>query len=58
MHSAYPMMVRQTHKSSHPASALKSMEVIDGLMEAVPIYRLSCDMESEAAKVAYEGMQG
>ena len=54
MRSAYPMMVRQTHKSSHPASALKTMELIDRLMEAVPIYRLSCNMEPEAAKVADE----
>ena len=58
LRGAYPMMVQQTHKSSHPASALKTMELIDRLMEAVPIYRLSCNMESEAAKVAYEGMQG
>ena len=26
-------------------------------MESVPIYRLSCNMEPEAAKMAYEGMQ-
>ena len=30
------------------------MELIDGLMEAVPIYRLPCNMEPEAAKVADE----
>ena len=57
LRSAYPMIVQQTHKSSNPASALKTMELIDRLTEAVPIYRLSCNMESEAAKVAYEGMQ-
>ena len=50
-------MVQQTHKSSNPASALKTIELIDRLVEAVPIYRLSCNMEPEAAKVAYEGMQ-
>ena len=54
---AYPMIVQQTHKSTNPANALKTMELIDRLMEAVPIYRLSCNMEPEAAKVAYEGMQ-
>ena len=57
LRTAYPMMVQQTHKSSNPTSALKTMELIDRLTEAVPIYRLSCNMESEAAKVAYEGMQ-
>ena len=53
-----PTIVQQTHKSTNPANALKTMELIDRLMEAVPIYRLSCNMEPEAAKVAYEGMQG
>ena len=57
LRSAYPMMVQQTHKSGNPSSARRTMELIDRLMEAVPIYRLSCNMESEAAKVAYEGMQ-
>ena len=57
LRSAYPMMVQQTHKCSNPASVRKTMELIDRLMKAVPIYRLSCNMESEAAKVAYEGMQ-
>ena len=57
LRSAYPMIVQQTHKSSNPANALKTMELIDRLMEAVPIYRLSCNMEPEAAKIAYEGMQ-
>ena len=57
MRSAYPMMVQQTHKSRNPANARKTMELIDRLMEAVPIYRLSCNMEHAAAKVAYEGMQ-
>ena len=57
MRSAYPMMVQQTHKSRNPANARKTMELIDRLMEAVPIYRLSCNMERSAAKVAYEGMQ-
>ena len=57
LRSAYPMMVQQTHKCSNPASARRTMELIDRLMESVPIYRLSCNMEPEAAKVAYEGMQ-
>lgn len=52
------MMVQQTYRAGNPASVGKTMELIDRLMEAVPIYRLSCNMERSAAKVAYEGMQG
>ena len=51
--SAYPMIVQQTHKSGNPANARKTMELIDRLMEDVPIYRLSSNMERSAAKVAY-----
>lgn len=57
LRSAYPMIVQQTHKSSNPVSARRTMELIDRLMETVPIYRLSCNMEPEATKVVYEGMQ-
>lgn len=58
LRNTYPVIVQQTHKSSNPESAHKTMELIDRLMEAVPIYRLYCNMESETARVAYEGMQG
>ena len=51
------MMIQQTHKGSNPSSARRTMELIDRLMDDVPIYRLSCNMEPEAAKIAYEGMQ-
>ena len=57
LRSAYPMIVQQIHRAGNPASVGKTMELIDRLMDAVPIYRLSCNMERSAAKVAYEGMQ-
>lgn len=34
----------------------KQMELVDGLLEKVPTYILKCNMDVEAAKVAYEGM--
>ena len=55
--AVYRKIARQTHKSTNPANARKTMELIDRLLEVVPIYRLSCNMERSAAKVAYEGMQ-
>ena len=57
LRSAYPMIVQQIHRAGNPASVGKTMELIDRLMDDVPIYRLSCNMEPEAAKIAYEGMQ-
>lgn len=57
LRGAYPMIVQQTHRAGNPAGVVKTMELIDRLMEIMPIYRLSCNMEQEAAWVAYEGMQ-
>lgn len=34
------------------------LDIMDGLLSSVPMYRLGCNMELEAAKVAYEGMSG
>lgn len=36
----------------------KQMELVDKLFEKVPTYLLECNMDVEAAKVAYEGMSG
>lgn len=34
------------------------MELLDGLLSSVPMYKLGCNISLEAAKVAYEGMSG
>ena len=36
----------------------KSLDFIDRILEIVPIYELSCNMEPEAVEVAYRGMTG
>ncbi len=38
------------------ANLLKQLELIDSLFEATPTYLLKCNMEEEAARVAYDGM--
>lgn len=55
--SAFPMMVQQTYRSVNPEKIKKSMELLDRMMDQVPVYRLFCNMEPEAARVAYEGME-
>ena len=57
MRSAYPMIVQQTYRTGNSASVVKIMKLIEKMMGTVTIYRLSCNMEHEAAVVAYEGMQ-
>ena len=34
------------------------MDLLDGLLSTVPMYKLGCNISLEAAKVAYEGMSG
>lgn len=34
------------------------LDIMDGLLTDVPMYRLRCNMDIEAAKVSYEGMSG
>ena len=52
--AALPMLMQQSHR---PANVLKYMDLLDGLTKHVKFYNLHCNMEDEAAKIAYEGMQ-
>lgn len=53
----YPLIVQQTNRSLIPANMPVTLTLIDRLLQKVPVYRLGCNMDPEAARVAYEGMQ-
>lgn len=55
--AAYPMIVQQTYRPSDPRGIIRTMELIDGLMDSVRIYSLGCNMDPDAALTAYNGMQ-
>jgi hypothetical protein len=55
---ALKMLIQQSSRPSNPALMGKYMELIDGISRGVEFYRLECNMELEAAKVAYEAMSG
>ena len=55
---AYPMLVQQTYRPADPVSLAKTLTLIDRLADTVGLYRLGCNMEREAAEVAYNGMRG
>ena len=40
------------------ADIMRQMELLDALVTRVPLYRLCCNMEKEAAEVALAGMRG
>ncbi|MBR6717111.1 MAG: hypothetical protein IKI77_02070 [Oscillospiraceae bacterium] len=55
---AYPMLLQQIYRPQNAAQMQKTLLLIDRLAAEVPFYRLGCNMDPEAAEVAYHGMKG
>lgn len=53
---AMPMLLQQSHRSADPASVVKLLGLLDKMSKNTGLYCLGCNMDPEAAKVAYEGM--
>lgn len=51
---ALPVLLQQSYR---PGNMLKYMDLIDAVTKDVKFYELHCNMEQEAAQVAYDGMQ-
>lgn len=54
----YTMLLQQVYRPQDPVQMAKTLKLVDKLAERVELYRLGCNMELEAAKVAYNGMKG
>lgn len=55
---AYPMLLQQVNRPRDPQPMLKTLQLLDVLISTVGLYRLRCNMEPEAARIAFEGMNG
>ena len=55
---ALPMLLQQSHRSADPAVTARMMQVINKMSSRVRFYRLRCNMEPEAALVAYNAIFG
>ncbi len=53
---AYPMLMQQSFRPDDAAAMMKTMALVDRLGSAVSLFRLECNMEPEAARTAYLGM--
>ena len=53
---AYTMLLQQAYRPNDVFALKKTLELVDKMAEKVKFYRLCCNMEIEAAEVAYEGM--
>ena len=54
---AWPMLLQQTYRPIGPAAFKKTLELIDELARAAEFWRLKCNMDIEAAQIAYEAMK-
>ena len=53
---AYPMLLQQSYRPKDAAALMKTLQLVQRLSGQVGLYRLRCNMEPEAADVAYEMM--
>ena len=57
VNEAMPMLLQQCYRPSDPAKLSKVLELLNKLSTRTGLYRLGCNMEPEAAQVAYDGMK-
>ena len=53
---AYTMLLQQVYRPNDVFALQKTLELIDKMADRVGLFRLGCNMDIEAAKVAYDGM--
>lgn len=55
---AYPMLLQQAYRPLDSMALSKTLTLIDKLASVVNLWRLGCNRDIEAARVAYEAMKG
>ena len=55
---AYAMLLQQVYRPQDPLQMAKTLKLVDRMAENVELYRLACNMDIEAAEVAYNAMKG
>lgn len=55
---AYPMLLQQTYRPADAAAMERTLNLIDRMAASVSLWRLGCNMDIEAARIAYEAMKG
>ena len=54
---AFPVLMKQCYSSKNPATMARILELEKKLLDRVAFYTLGCNMEPEAARVAWKGLQ-
>lgn len=53
---AFAILYQQTYRSKDPAKLAHTIDLITRMADKVSLYRLGCNMDPDAARVSYEGM--
>ena len=57
LRTIYPLLLQQSYRPEEPDALRKTMELISAMENRVRFYRLSCNLDPEAARIAWKGMQ-
>lgn len=55
---AYSMLLQQVYRPQGPIQMAKTLKLVDKMAASVELYKLACNMDIEAAEVAYNTMKG
>ncbi len=55
---AYPMLIQQIYRPKNPVKLKKTLLLADRLAEKAKLYILGCNMDLQAAEIAYNVMKG
>lgn len=53
---AVPLLISQTVRPSSPQRMIMMCDFLDDFIKSIPVYKLKCNMETDAAKLSYETM--
>lgn len=54
---AYPLLLQQSYRPSDAAALSRTLSLLDRLAALVPLWRLGCNMERPAARLAFDTMR-
>ena len=54
----YPMLLQQMYRPSDPTALSRSLRLFDEMLGRVRLYKLGCNMQIQAAQIAYNTMKG
>ncbi|MBQ3387243.1 MAG: hypothetical protein IJG53_07965 [Eggerthellaceae bacterium] len=56
--AAFPQFLKHTYRPEDPSALQKTLELIDVLVDSVPMWQLACTISVTAAQLAYDTMKG